>query len=77
MQVNVSAFTRGAVVHDKHIERSAYRMRLLRIEWELKAAFSAAERVLGLRDLLPYYIQRQLVVFDKPHARSVPQRYVA
>lgn len=71
MRVIASAFTLGAVVHREHVERPAYRMGLVRIERELEAAFRAAESVFRLGDLFAHHIRRQLVVFDKPHDRSV------
>ncbi len=73
MRVTASAFALGTVVHSQDVERPAYRMRLLWVKRELEAAFGAAECVFRLRDLLAHYIQWQLVIFDKPHARSVPR----
>ena len=73
MRVTASAFALGAVVHCQNVERPAYRMRLLWVKRKLEAAFSTAESVFRRGDLFAYYIQWQLVIFDKLHARSVPR----
>lgn len=71
MRVNRSLFTRSAVVHRQHIERPANRTRLLRIEGVLEPALKAAERMFRLCIFLADYIDRQLVIFDELHTRSV------
>jgi hypothetical protein len=77
MRVTASAFAFGAVVHCQQIERLSYRMRLLRIERILEAAFEAAERVLRLRVFLADHILRQLVIHDERHTRSLSRGLAA
>lgn len=71
MRVTASAFALGAVVHSQRIERPANRTRLLRIEGVLEPALKATERMFRLCVFLADYIDRQLVIFDELHTRSV------
>jgi hypothetical protein len=73
MRMSSSFFALSTVVYGKQIERLTDRMWLLRIERVLEAALDTAERVLLVRVFLADNIKRQLVVFDEPHARSLPR----
>ncbi len=70
---NSSLLSLCALMHRKHIQGSANRPWLLRIERELKAAFQAAERMLRLRVFLADHIDRQLVIRDELHSRRLPR----
>lgn len=71
MRVTASLFALRAVVHGQRIQRPANRTRLLRIEGVLEPTLKAAERMFRLCIFLADYIDRQLVIFDELHTRSV------
>jgi hypothetical protein len=68
---NSLLFARHASVLQEHVERSTDGVWLLRVERVLKAAFETAQRVFRLRVFLADHIERQLVILDELHTRSL------
>ena len=64
----------GTAMQDERVQGFSDRLWLLRIELRLKTAFEAAERVSRIRVFLPNHIDRQLVVLNESHVRSLSPR---